>query len=109
MSVFISELLLILLFQEKTSTIPEEPANLSNVGAVPYLIDVHEDLIDEHGTPGDLAQGAMGNAVTSTPLSSQSVISVPDLNQDQNGTARITRAKYLSTCSSCLLIFLSLI
>ena len=105
---FNSELLLILLFQEKTSTIPEESVNLSIV-AVPRLINVHEDLIGEHGAAGDLAQGAMGNAVTSTPLSSQSVISVPDLNQDQNGTARITRAKYLSTCSSCLLIFLSLI
>ena len=108
MSVFISELLLILLFQEKTSTIPEESANLSIV-AVPRLINVHEDLIGEHGAAGDLAQGAMGTAVTSTPLSSQSVISVPNFDQDQNGTARITRAKYLSHCSSCLLIFLSLI
>ena len=108
MSVFISELLLILLFQEKTSTVPEESVNLSVV-AVPGLIHVHESLIDEHGAAGGLAQGAMGTPVTSTPLSSRSAISVPNLNQDQNGTAMITRAKYLSHCSSCLLIFLSLI
>ena len=108
MSVFISELLLILLFQEKTSTVPEESVNLSVV-AVPGLIHVHESLIDEQGAAGDLAQGAMGGtAVTSTPVSSRSV---PNFNQDQNGTAMITRAKskYLSHCSSCLLIFLSLI
>ena len=98
------------MFQEKTSTVPEESVNLSIV-AVPGLINVHEGLIGEHGAAGDLAQGAMGTAVTSTPLSSRSVISVPNFNQDQNGTAMITRAKskYLSHCSSCPLIFLSLI
>ena len=96
------------MFQDKTSTVPEESVNLSVV-AVPGLIHVHESLIDEHGAAGGLAQGAMGTAVTSTPLSSRSAISVPNLNQDQNGTVMITRAKYLSHCSSCLLIFLSLI
>ena len=96
------------MFQDKTSTVPEESVNLSIV-AVPGLIHVHESLIDEQGAAGDLAQGAMGTAATSTPLSSRSAISVPNLNQDQNGTAMITRAKYLSHCSSCLLIFLSLI
>ena len=92
-----SELLLILLFQEKTSTSPDDSADLSNVRAVHDLIDVHEDLIDVQGTPGDLIQGAMANAVTSTPLSSQTVIPVSDLDQDQNGTMRVTRARsYLS-------------
>ena len=95
------------MFQDKTSTVPEESVNLSIV-AVPGLIHVHESLIDEHGAAGDLAQGAMGGtAVTSTPVSSRSV---PNFNEDQNGTAMITRAKskYLSHCSSCPLIFLSL-
>ena len=96
------------MFQDKTSTVPEESVDLSIV-AVPGLIHVHESLIDEQGAAGDLAQGAMGTAITSTPLSSRSVISVPNFDQDQNGTARITRAKYLSHCSSCPLIFLSLI
>ena len=90
--------------QVKISTNPEDPAN------GPNLVVVHEGFIDENGNDGEPVDGAMGNAVaTSTPLSSQSVVFVPDLDQDQNGTARITRAKYLSTCSSCLLIFLSLI
>ena len=95
------------MFQDKTSTVPEESVNLSLV-VVPRLITQHENLIGEHGAAGDLAQGAMGTAATSTPLSSRSVI-VPDFNQDQNGTTVITRSRYLSTCSSCLSIFLSLI
>ena len=97
------------MFQDKTSTVPEESVDLSidlSIVAVPGLIHVHESLIDEQGAAGDLAQGAMGTAATSTPLSSRSVI-VPDFNQDQNGTTMITRARYLSTCSSCLSIFLS--
>ena len=59
-------MLLILLFQDKTSTVPEESVNLSIV-AVPRLITQHENLIGEHGAAGDLAQGAMGTAATSTP------------------------------------------
>ena len=104
-----SILILILLFQEKASSSHDDSADLSDIQAGQDLIDVQEDLIDVQGAPEDLLQGAMANPVTSTPVNSQTV-----LGQDQDGARRVTRsrstaARYLSTCSSCLLIFLSLI
>ena len=107
-----SESILILLFQEKASSSHDDSADLTDVHAVQDLIDVQEDLIDVQGAPDDLLQGAMANPVTSTPVNSQTVIPLSDIGQD--GARRVTRsrstaARYLSTCSSCLLIFLSLI
>ena len=79
---------------------------------MPNLVVVHEGFIGENGNVGEPVDGAMGNAVaTSTPLSSKSVASISDhddLEQGQDSTV-MTRAKYLSSCSSCLLLFLSLI
>ena len=108
-----SESILILLFQEKASSSHDDSADLSDVQAVQDLLDVQEDLIDVQDAPDDL-QGAMANPVTSTPVNSQTVLPFSDIGQDQDGARRVTRsrstaARYLSTCSSCLLIFLSLI
>ena len=104
-----SESILILLFQDKASTSHDDSADLSDVQAEQDLLDVQEDLINVQDAPEDLLQGAMANPVTSTPVNSQTV-----LGQDQDGARRVTRsrstaARYLSTYSSCLLIFLSLI
>ena len=109
-----SESILILLFQDKASSGDDASADLSDILAEQDLIDVQEDLIDVQGTPEDLLQGAMANPVTSTPVNSQTVVPFSDIGQDQDGAGRVTRsrstaARYLSTCSSCLLIFLSLI
>ena len=104
-----SILILILLFQDKASTSHDDSADLSDVQAEQDLLYVQEDLIDVQDAPEDLLQGAMANPVTSTPVNSQTV-----LGQDQDGAMRVTRsrstaARYLSTYSSCLLIFLSLL
>ena len=109
-----SILILILLFQEKASSSHDDSADLSDIQAGQDLIDVQEDLLDVQGAPEDLLQGAMANLVTSTPVNSQTVLPFSDIGQDQDGARRVTRsrstaARYLSTCSSCLLIFLSLI
>ena len=96
-----------LFVQVKASTNPEETA------IVPNLVVTHEGFISENGNDGDPVDGAMANAAaTSTPLSSKSVASISDhgdLEQGQDSTVVTTRAKYLSSCSSCLLLFLSLI
>ena len=67
-----------------------------------------EDLTGVQGTPEDLLQVAMLAPVTSTPVASQTVI---DLGPDQDGAKRVTTRsmsiRYLSICSSYLLIFLS--
>ena len=109
-----SESILILLFQDKASTSHDDSADLSDVQAEQDLLDVQEDLIDVQDAPEDLLQGAMANPVTSTPMNSKTVLPFSDIDQDQDGARRVTRsrsiaARYLSTCSSCLLIFLSLI
>ena len=73
---------------------------------VPNLVETHEVFISENGNDGGHA------AATSTPLSSKSVASISDhgdLEQGQDSTVVTTRAKYLSSCSSCLLLFLSLV
>ena len=74
---------------------------------MPNLVVTHEVFISENGN-----DGAMGlAAATSTPLS-KSVASLSDhgdLEPGQDSTVVTTRAKYISSRSSCLLLFLSLV
>ena len=100
-----------LLFQAKASSSHDDSADFSDIQAGQDLVNVQKDLIDVQDTPEDLPQGAMANPVTSTP-NSQTVLPFSDIGQDQDGARRVTRsrstaARYLSTYSSCLLIFLS--
>ena len=81
------------------STNPEETAT------VPNLVVTHEGFISENGNDGGHA------AATSTPLSKSldSISDHGDLEQGQDSTVVTTRAKYVSSRFSCLLLFLSLV
>ena len=78
---------------------------------MPDLVVTHEEYIRENGTDGDTVDGAgamVNAAATSTPLLSKSLVSLSDhgdLEPAQNNTVVTTRAKYVSFCSSCFLLF----
>ena len=74
---------------------------------VPNLVETHEVFISESGN-----DGAMGlAAASSTPLSKSldSVSDHGDVEQGPDSTVVTTRAKYVSSRFSCLLLFLSLV
>ena len=83
----------------------EAPLSTEDSPLVDGLVETHEDFISKNGNGG----GQAGS--TSTPLSnSLNSISDPgDVEQGPDSTVVNTRAKYVSSRLSRLLLFLSLI
>ena len=81
------------------------PLNTEDSPLVPALVETHEVYISKNGNDGGQA------GATSTPLSNSlnSISDLGDVEQGPNSTVVNTRAQYVSSRLSRLLLFLSLV